>query len=276
MNINLNFGQTGIVIRYELLKHLRSKRMLILLAITALMGLIIVSLPPMLGDAYPAEAEGFMKLFVGFSQMLVILSAVFFGSDAVISEYKNKTGYALFPQPVSKLSILMGKFIAAMVIGVLAVVLYYVLALMFMMSLYSSFSVVHLMYSLFFALWFLAGCMAVAFMFSSVLRGVTESAIVTFFFFSMISGVVMMAMMTANTEPYFVLSYIGDVTSYIVEDPYPTESQFGFEFQGGDAFGDVSLQAEIPDVGVSAAVIGGYLVGCMAISAYMFNRKEMN
>ena len=272
----LNFGQIGIVTRYELLKHMRSKRMLILMAITAFMALLILILPPVLGNAYPNEAEEFMKLFAGFSQMLVILTAVFFGSDAIISEYKNKTGYALFPQPVSKFTILMGKFAAAMIIGLMTVVLYYALCLIFMISMYSSYSVIHLVYSLLFTCWLLAGCVAVGFMFSSILRGVTESAIVTFFFFTMISGVVMMAMMTADTEPFFVISYIGDVTSYIVEDPYPTESQFGFEFQGGDSFGDLSMQAQIPDVGVSTAVIGGYLVGCMAISAVLFNRKEMH
>jgi len=271
-----SLDQMGIVAQYELLKHLRSKRMMILLAITGLMSMLIILLPPLLGVGYPNNAEGFMKLFVGFSQLLVVLSAVFFGSDAIISEYKNRTGYALFPQPVSKFTILMGKFIAAIIIGVIAVVLYYAVCLLSVLLLYSSFSIMPLIYSLVFALWFLAGCMAVGFLFSNLLRGVTESAIVTFFFFTMISSIVMMAMMTTDTEPYFIISYVGDVTSYLIEDPYPTESEFGFEFQGGDAFGDVTMQAHIPDPWVSSGVIAGYLVGCLGISAFLFNRREMN
>ena len=119
--------QIATVAKYELLKYLRGRRLLAIVLLTIIISAIFLIVPPAIGTAYPKDPTDFITRVLSFLSVLSILSATFFGADAIVSEYESKTGYFLFPNPIRKTAIFLGKFIASVLVSVGAIGLYYVI-----------------------------------------------------------------------------------------------------------------------------------------------------
>src|SRR5674536_382922 len=120
--------QIATVTKYELLKYLRGRRLLAIVLLTIIISAIFLVVPPAIGSAYEKDPKEFTVNMLSFLSILAILSATFFGADAIVSEYESKTGYFLFPNPIRKTAIFLGKFIASVLVSVGAIGLYYVIA----------------------------------------------------------------------------------------------------------------------------------------------------
>ena len=87
--------QVRTVIKYDILKHLRSRRLLGMLVIEALLIVLIAWL--VMGEpAQPFVTT--MSAFTGLAPTLIIIGATLFAGDAIVSEFQGRTGY-LLPQP---------------------------------------------------------------------------------------------------------------------------------------------------------------------------------
>jgi len=106
-----SISQIITVCRFELLKFLRGKKILAILGITLAISIILSILPELTNTDYPSTDSDFFLSNLPFVKYFLIISATLFGSSAIISEFHERTGYTLFPNPVSKLSIWMGSFL---------------------------------------------------------------------------------------------------------------------------------------------------------------------
>ena len=95
-------NQVGVVVKYEVLKYLRSKRLMGLIIIEALVLLLITALPPLLGNDYATNADAFINGYTGYVTILIVIGATLFAGDAIVSEFQGRTGYLLFPKPVKR------------------------------------------------------------------------------------------------------------------------------------------------------------------------------
>ncbi|MDH7478349.1 MAG: ABC transporter permease subunit, partial [Candidatus Bathyarchaeota archaeon] len=120
-----DFKQIGIVTRYELLKYLRRKRLYAVLVITALVGVLPFAVSLAFNIAFPDQANVWASNFLSFTNFLIIIAGTFFAGDAIASEFEHKTGYIVFLNPVKRISLILGKFVAAVISALLAVALYY-------------------------------------------------------------------------------------------------------------------------------------------------------
>ena len=111
---------------YEFLNYLRSKRFYILLAITVAIGAAIAgALYYYRPSAYLSSPLAFYSVWWGsVAGLFVLLSGIFYGADAISTEFQNKTGYYLLPNPVNRSSVYLGKFLAAFVASVITVVVF--------------------------------------------------------------------------------------------------------------------------------------------------------
>src|SRR3989454_7845987 len=96
--------------------------MLILLAL--IVGLF-VGLPPALGIKYATTPDAFVSTFATFSGLLVVLGGVLFAADALVSEHEKRTGYFLFPNPVRREVLVLGKIAASLIVCTAVLSLYY-------------------------------------------------------------------------------------------------------------------------------------------------------
>src|SRR5674536_299326 len=180
--------QIATVTKYELLKYLRGRRLLAIVLLTIIISAIFLVVPPAIGSAYEKDPKEFTVNMLSFLSILAILSATFFGADAIVSEYESKTGYFLFPNPIRKTAIFLGKFIASVLVSVGAIGLYYVIAVISVRIIDGSIPA-NTGLSFAYSLVYLFAILAIAYLFSAMMRSSVYSLILTFFTFFLILSI---------------------------------------------------------------------------------------
>ena len=110
--------QVGTIAKYELLNYFGSRRFFALLTIAVVMGGLLTLSAALEGvSSFGATAPAFYSgwYFGGIvSTYVVIFCAVFFGGDAISSEFQNKSGYFLVAKPIRRSVIYIGKYLGAL------------------------------------------------------------------------------------------------------------------------------------------------------------------
>ncbi|MBU0623319.1 MAG: ABC transporter permease, partial [Candidatus Thermoplasmatota archaeon] len=217
-------AQVPIVWRYELLKYLRSKRLIASIAIAALVVCLIYAIPILTGDGYGnTTAEQFSVTFVQFASILVVICATFFGADSIVGEFQSRTGYLVFPTPMKREILFLGKFMASMTSGIVVMTLFYLgvggLSFATVGGVDADF-----LASYGFALEYLLAAMAIAYFISSIMKGSTGATVLTFFLFIMILPIIDMTSMVSGVKVQGSLTFAGGAVVDILMDPYPVDT----------------------------------------------------
>ena len=212
------------IAKYQFLNYIRSKRLFLLLGITGAMSVIFLIVIWQYVNPEHMSSNEFISNWASFSTFLVVLSALFFGGDAISSEYGNKTGYFLFPNPIKRWTILWGKFLASLLASLIVVGLYWGIAFgdtffvkgTIEIEAYKSFAL---------TLLYLLSLLALTYMFSSFFKSsavsITITAILYFFVFNVVNSIAMLT----GIEPLFSITYAGGVIENVLRNPYPTHME---------------------------------------------------
>ena len=264
--------QIGTVTKYELIKHLHGRRLLAIVLLTIIISAIFLIAPPASGSQYPKDPKEFMINIITFLAILSILSATFFGADAIVSEYESKTGYFLFPNPIRKTAIFLGKFIASALVSVGAIGLYYVIAVVSVRVIYGS-TPANTGLSFAYSLVYLFAILAIAYLFSAVMRSSVYWIMLTFFYLFLILPIVNAIGTIAKFKPWFSITFANGISQYIFQNPYPTDVSSAIVPLGGTQAS--SIPQYYPDVRLSLVVMAAYLVVAFVLSILLFERREM-
>ncbi len=266
-----DLSQACIVTRYELLKHLRSKRLWGILIIEAIILVLILAVPPLAGSDYSSNPADFAQDFFGWTKILIIIGATLFAGDTLVSEFQNRTGYLIFPNPVKRITYFTGKFAATMLIMIMMLVIYYGVTSIFSLAITGGVSSLTLN-SFALALLFALAASGVGYLISSFMKGGTGALVFTFALLFLIMPIVDRVLTFAKVKPEFSLTFIGDSIQYIMESPYPQDFVRDFPMGGGTT---LEITNYYPDP--SLAVIGmiTYAVVTICIAIWLFNRREM-
>ncbi len=265
-----DFHQFYIVTRYELLKYLRGKRLLIILIILGIVACLNLLLPPALGHDYPTDALKFANSFIGFSSILIILCATFFGSDSIVSEFQHRTGYILFPNPIRKRIILYGKWSASVLASLFIMAIYYGITVASVGIIVRSLPK-ELVLSFGFVCFYLISAISIAFLISSLMKGATGSAVLTFFLFFMIIPIIESVMSFTAFKPWFLITFSSGIITRILTIPYPHDTMMEVPLNSGT----MSLHIYIPEIWISLMVMTVYAIVAFIITILVFERKEM-
>jgi ABC-2 type transport system permease protein len=264
--------QVKVVAKYDILKYLRSRRLLGLMIIEALVLALITVL---VGTSdRPYTVNEVIGQYTGFVSILIILGATLFGGDAIVSEYQGRTGFLLFPNPVKKISILLGKFASSVAAMSLVLVIYYVVAIVAGLVMGSGSMSDRVFASLGLALLYGIAAISVAFLVSSIMKGSTGALILTFaLFFLIFSIITSLIGELGGVKPWFMLDFAGGTVSYIMSDPYPVDSSMSFDLGDGLSF---TTYLFYPEVYLSIGVMVAYAVIAMVLAYVFFRRREMS
>jgi len=264
--------QVGIITKYSLLDYLRSRRFFIMLTITVLISLLLTIL---VGYYRP---QGFLASNLSFYNswwgnsvtFVVILSAIFFGGDAISGEFQNKTGYFGVPNPIRRSSIYVGKWIAAFI------------ASLVMLGIFTVFTVGNGLYyfsgvpyqfveSLIFALIYMIAVLGFTFFFSSLFKSSSMSILLTailfLFVFSLIQTLVSALV---QIEPWFILTYGSTIIGNVLTTPYPPHMLT----QSLGPQGNITLTTFNATIPEGLAIMAIYFVVTAVIGLILFERKE--
>jgi len=250
-----DLNQVLTVAKYDVLKHFRSKRLLGLLVLEGLVLALMFALPIALDLDTSDDAAGYMSSYVGWVSMLIVIGATMFAGDAIVSEFQSRTGYLLFPNPVKREVIFLGKYLSTLAIISLMVVLYYGIAAVLTLAMTGE-STVLWVYSMLFALCYGAAAAAVGFLLSTVFKGSTGSLVLTFFMLIMILPMIMAVVGMAGYDTVLIMSSAEYVIGGLMSDPYVAEGL-------------------APDLWASLGVLAVYVAGSLLAGLVLFKRREM-
>jgi ABC-2 type transport system permease protein len=262
-------GQLWIITKYEFSNFFRARRFYVLMAITLIVsGAVTAVVGYYRPFGFLASTYAFYGGWWGsFVNIFIILSAIFFGGDAISGEFQNKTGYYLVPNPLRRSVIYVGKYIAAVMASVIVVATFALITVAnglyyFGPSIPSEFGE-----SVAFALFYLLAVMGATFLFSSLFKSssisILTTVIIFLFAFNLVDEIVMIL---AGYEPWFSITYAAGIIGDILTVPYPTTQTTGV--------GRFRITTFVPSVPEGLLIMAVYLVVCTVLGLVLFERKE--
>ena len=264
-------SQALTVMRYEFLKFFKGKKLYGMIIFAFAIPILLVSLPELIGGEYPDSANNFVASQMSFMVIVIVISASFFGSSAIVSEFHDKTAYSLFPNPVNRESIWFGKYFAALAISFMISSLFYIVLVIGTLAEYESvpeeilpswgvsFVVVMMVTS-------------ISFLFSSILKGPTGATVAVFILFilifPMVEGIVIAF---AEEKPWWLTSFLAKITEFSMFTPYPSDLE-----PGQLPRGPFDHHRFVAYVDQSIVMMAAYILATSTASIFLFKRKEMS
>jgi ABC-type transport system involved in multi-copper enzyme maturation permease subunit len=243
---------------FEMKKHLKRRRLLIVSAIAVLVPLLFYI-------SIPDTANQFTATSLNFISVLIAITAAMFAGDAISSEFENKTALMSFPTPQKRTSIMAGKYIAALIATFIIVILFYVVMSLQIMQLYGSAAIpADLWQSVLLAILYSTSAVSIVFIFSSLFKRSMSATILGFVTLMMILPVLSTVLSATDVEPWFIVTYSAGLISNVVGDG-------GFGFGPGQNFGSVFE----PSLGTGIVVMFSYMIIGFIGSMVIANRRNV-
>jgi ABC-2 type transport system permease protein len=259
--------QLGIVLKYSFLESRRSNRFWVLLS---LMALISIAATAVIGHFRPVSMmssplEFFQKWFNYTIMYVVPLPAIFLGSDAISSEFQNKTAYSMIGNPLKRGVMFLGKFLAAFSASLIALAIFEIVALTNGFYYFGTSAVPYQFWtSSLCVVFYLLAALALAFFFSSVFK---NGAIALFFnAVALLVGFTVLGDLFSafNLEPWPSLDYDAEIIANNFVVPYPQHAIAA----GGNTY----YSATIPE---GLAVMTLYVAVFGILSWMIFRYREL-
>ena len=255
-------AQIVTVASYEIRKYIRGRRLLGMLILLGLIVGLFVGLPPALGIKYASTPDAFVSTFATFSGLLVVLGGVLFAADALVSEHEKRTGYFLFPNPVRREVLVLGKIAASLLVCTAVLSLYYGAAAIAALAITGSLTWdVGLSYL--YTLGYMTAVVGVAYFLSAVLKGTVAATVLTFFLFTLIFSIIGGILPRANVEPWFIPTSASGIIANALG---------GAAVRPGPGGGEVGF---VPDPAISLLVFAGYAIVGGVLAILLYRRREL-
>jgi ABC-2 type transport system permease protein len=261
------FEKLRVVTRYEFLKHIRRRRLYVILGLTFIAELAVIIGLPALMDGYPDNVM-LMAVMLTIGPSLAAIGAVFFAGDAIAGEFESKTGFMLFTNPVRRITLVTGKYLASCIAVALLLIFGYAIISITLLAIYGNVPL-ETIKSFGLALLFAGSVLSVTFFFSSVSRGAMGATVMTLLFVMVVSGIIESVLLFADKPSWFILSAGGDSIATV----YGGYELFreGIIPQGGM----LPVEIETPDIGLTALAMAAYLVVGLALSIWITKRRQL-
>ena len=263
------FEKLRIVTGYEFLKHIRRKRLYVILGLALLAELAVIIGVPALMDDYPDNMM-VMAALLTVGPSLATIGAVFFAGDAIAGEFESKTGFILFTNPVKRITLIAGKYLACCIAVILLIIFGYVIVAISLWAIYGEVPI-ETAQSFGLCLLYAGSVLSVTFFFSSVSKGAMGATVMTLLFIMVISGIIESVLMMAGKPYWFLLSTGGDSIALVYSEIELLLE--GFMPQGG--MGMLPFEFETPDIGLCALGRVIYMVAGFVLSILISGRRQL-
>ncbi|MGP6219743.1 ABC transporter permease [Caldiplasma sukawensis] len=259
--------------RIQLLYYVRTVRFLFILIITLLVDAIVLGLDFYTGlntiKISSVNSNGLFSSIVSNLPILIVpLIGALYGGDAVSLDTGTNAGYFMMTTPVNKISMLIGRFIAALILGTVSISILYITGAGLSQYLYGNITSLALE-SFGFAVLGLAATIAFSFFLGSLVKspllGLIVSIIVLLLVFPIIDG----SLSLTSIEPWFSISYGLQIISNIFE-PITHVSVRAIGHTG------ITITTFNAYPHEAAFILLGYTIIGLVLSAIIFLRKEVS
>src|SRR3989442_329201 len=224
---------------------------------------LFLGLPPAVGLPYASNPNAFVSTFATFTGLLVVLSGVLFAADALVSEHEKRTGYFLFPNPVRREVLVLGKITASLIVSAAVISLYYGAAAMAALIITKSLTWdVGLSYL--YALSYMTAIVGVAYLVSAMFKSTVAATVLTFFLFTLIFSIVGALLPAAQIDTWFIPTSASGIITNVLWGTAVRPGPGGSESVG-----------VIPDPATSIIVFAAYAIVGGVLPILWFRRREL-
>lgn len=259
-------GKLGIVISYEFLKHIRRARLWVVLGLALLADLAILILIPVLQDGYPKDVLS-MAMLLTVGPSMASLGAVFFAGDAIAGEFEGRTGFMLFTNPIKKVTLWTGKYLAGYVAVVLLIIFTYIITAVSLLIIYGEIPS-KMLESFGLALLYAAAVLSITFFFSSFSKGAMGATIITLVFLWVISSILQTILSLTGNPYWYLISAQGNTISNVYG---------GVESFLGNIGGGGGIVSDIAQPSIAQSVLGMviYIVVGFGLAIWRAGRRQL-
>ena len=268
------------VIRFELIKFLRSRKIRASLILTAIVPILIYLITNYVGGTFVSQiynSESSVvndyQIFVNFILTLTLVNVIMFGGDSLTGDFENKTGYTLFINPISRTSFLFAKFVAASIAITSFNILFYIIASIFSYAKHSAIPE-NAILSLILTTLFSLALLSTSFALSSFFKRSNMSNIAFIFLWFLVVGLLEYFLVISEIKPWWSLTYAAGVVVYIFEIPYPKDSMIDIPSILVPGQSQTILNF-IPEVNLSVGVFLIYMIVGLLVSVLFYKRKQL-
>ena len=254
------------IVQFEFYRHIVRKRIIIMLIVMGLSILLPIIVRYALNIPYPSNPEDMLMEDLDAINTVIILAATFFAGDALVSEYERRTGYILFPNPLRREIIFIGKLSASFLVSEFFVTIYYLVEIAKVSIIYGTLPYELLLSYAYAALYTLA-VIGLAYILNVTFRSTIVSTLLTFFFLFMIFPVMSSVLMLAKIEPWFILTYCGDIITLVFNPPKERIVEYKTD--------NITIYIYYPDFATSILVMLIYAATTLTASLFIFKRREL-
>jgi ABC-2 type transport system permease protein len=282
--------QIGTITKYNFLNYFRARRFYVMLSIILLISLLLTVVVAyyrpidFLGLPGTPESTAVLGFYGagwgGFVSLVVILSAAFFGGDAISSEFQNKTGYFLVPNPIRRSAIYVGKWFAALAASTIILAIFAVVIAANGLYYFPGSIPWEFEQSLAFSWIYLVAALSLMFAFSSLFKSSAVAILMGVILLLLVFGIIDDVSSTiVGIEPWFSITYGAGIVTNILTVPFPQHkvveslgSALGRGTNSTNAkFVLTSYNATVPE-GLEILII--YFVVMAVVGLWLFERKE--
>lgn len=260
-------GKLGIVTRYEFLKHLRRKRLYVILGLTLISELAVLIILPLLMDGYPDNVL-VMAAMLTIGPSMATIGAVFFAGDAIAGEFENKTGFILFTNPIRRTTLVTGKYLASCAAVIILIIFGYAIMCVSLFAIYGEIPV-ETAESFGLCLLFGGSVLSVTFFFSAISKGAMGATVITLVLIMVIFGIVESVLMMAGEPYWFLLSAGGDSVTIVFGGIELLMEGLMPSGMGG------LFSAEPLEIDLAAYSMVGYMVIGFLLSLWISKRRQL-
>ena len=258
--------QIGIVTRYEMLKHLRSRKLIIFAIIAIAIFALITALYLGLASGFPDDPKEFMSSYLSFMFLFLIIGVSMFCASAIASEFDERTALLIFPRPMKRTSLFIGKALASYLAIGIVVLLYYLIIMVICLAKTGSVPA-SAFASMGMSMLFVLGAGGFALLMSTVFKKGLIAVIVTVITLFLVMWFIIDLMVAplSNIEPVFSITYGGGGITNVIN---------GFETITQEVEGLGKVSTFYPTNETAIAIMSVYAIVTTTLAALLFSRKE--
>ncbi len=213
-NINWDLKSTFILMKYQMLFYLKTKRFLTMLILVILMVSLTVGIDLYVGvsniKAEYLTSASFLSSGLSFVPISIAILAGFYGGDATSIETGTNSGYFIMVQPIRKSSILLGRYLGAFILAAGTLLIEFVALGGMSQYIFGNINSNFLL-SLGESLFILMAFLALAFLFSSIFKNPLIGILFSILAFILIMPIIDEVISIENIEPWFNLYYATNI-----------------------------------------------------------------
>ena len=261
--------------KYQFYSYLRTKRFLALALLVAVISIAVLVLEIHLGlAAITSQYKTSMAYLFNFMQNIIftiVLVAAFLGGSAISTDFASNYSYFILVQPARRSSLLIGRYIAALVASFLIILVYYIFAaagsLYFFSSIPAAFAT-----SIGLSVLFIASVLSLAFFISSLFNNPQTSTMAVVILLVIVLPILSSLLPAfVSLEPWFLINYGGQVVYNVFSTNFVHFSSISLPTKAGS----YKISQYQPYLLEGVEIMLGYLIVFMAAALYTYKYKQV-